>query len=155
MLRAMPRLAWNPEPAQPEEGIADDQPGDTVTEYHEFPGRSHWTCGGPGWEEVADYALDWAVEPEQPPRRMMSSSSLATAGAVTTSATAATRAARARGASVRMSCSFIRCSLAPTLWTRRSGMTLARGGIRQGAPRIRKAQRAAAAASASLKTSDA
>jgi pimeloyl-ACP methyl ester carboxylesterase len=34
----------------------------TITEYHEFPGRSHWTCGEPGWEEVADYALDWAVE---------------------------------------------------------------------------------------------
>jgi pimeloyl-ACP methyl ester carboxylesterase len=34
----------------------------TVTDYHEFPGRSHWTCGEPGWEEVADYALDWALE---------------------------------------------------------------------------------------------
>jgi len=32
-----------------------------VTDYHEFPGRSHWTCGEPGWEEVADYALDWAT----------------------------------------------------------------------------------------------
>jgi pimeloyl-ACP methyl ester carboxylesterase len=34
---------------------------DTVTEYHEFPGRSHWTCAEPGWEEVADKALDWAL----------------------------------------------------------------------------------------------
>jgi pimeloyl-ACP methyl ester carboxylesterase len=33
----------------------------TVTEYHEFPGRSHWTCGEPGWERVADHALDWAL----------------------------------------------------------------------------------------------
>jgi pimeloyl-ACP methyl ester carboxylesterase len=32
-----------------------------VTDYHEFPGRSHWTCGEPGWEEVAEYALDWAT----------------------------------------------------------------------------------------------
>jgi alpha-beta hydrolase superfamily lysophospholipase len=32
-----------------------------VTEYKEFPGRSHYTVGQPGWEEVADYALDWAV----------------------------------------------------------------------------------------------
>lgn len=32
-----------------------------ITDYHEFPGRSHWTCGEPGWEEVADYALDWAL----------------------------------------------------------------------------------------------
>ena len=32
-----------------------------LTEYHEFAGRDHWTCAAPGWEEVADYALDWAV----------------------------------------------------------------------------------------------
>lgn len=27
-----------------------------------FPGRSHFTIGEAGWEEVADYALDWAIE---------------------------------------------------------------------------------------------
>ncbi|WP_411699486.1 alpha/beta hydrolase [Conyzicola sp.] len=32
-----------------------------VTEYIEFPGRSHWICAEPGWEEVADHALDWAL----------------------------------------------------------------------------------------------
>ena len=32
-----------------------------LTEYHEFPGRSHWICAEPGWEEVADYALEWAL----------------------------------------------------------------------------------------------
>jgi pimeloyl-ACP methyl ester carboxylesterase len=32
-----------------------------ITEYHEFAGRDHWTCAAPGWEAVADYALDWAV----------------------------------------------------------------------------------------------
>ncbi len=32
-----------------------------LTEYHEFPGRSHWTCAEPGWEEIADTALSWAV----------------------------------------------------------------------------------------------
>jgi pimeloyl-ACP methyl ester carboxylesterase len=32
-----------------------------VTDYKLFPGRSHWTIAEPGWEEVADYALDWAV----------------------------------------------------------------------------------------------
>jgi hypothetical protein len=26
----------------------------------EFPGRPHLP-GAPGWEEVADYALDWAL----------------------------------------------------------------------------------------------
>jgi pimeloyl-ACP methyl ester carboxylesterase len=33
-----------------------------TTDYNEFPGRSHYTVGEDGWEEVADYALDWAVE---------------------------------------------------------------------------------------------
>jgi pimeloyl-ACP methyl ester carboxylesterase len=32
-----------------------------VVEYKEFPGRPHFTAGAPGWEDVADYALDWAV----------------------------------------------------------------------------------------------
>jgi alpha-beta hydrolase superfamily lysophospholipase len=32
------------------------------TEFKEFPGRSHYTLGQEGWEEVADYALDWAME---------------------------------------------------------------------------------------------
>jgi len=32
-----------------------------VTEYKLFPGRSHWTIAEPGWEEVADYALEWAI----------------------------------------------------------------------------------------------
>jgi len=31
--------------------------------YKEFPGRSHFTCGEPGWEAVADYAIDWALNP--------------------------------------------------------------------------------------------
>jgi hypothetical protein len=33
-----------------------------ITDYHEFPGRSHYTLGQDGWEEVADYALDWATK---------------------------------------------------------------------------------------------
>ncbi len=33
----------------------------SVVDYKEFPGRSHYTVGQEGWEEVADYALDWAV----------------------------------------------------------------------------------------------
>jgi len=31
-----------------------------VVDYKEFAGRPHFTAGAPGWEEVADYALDWA-----------------------------------------------------------------------------------------------
>jgi len=33
-----------------------------VTDYQEFPGRSHYTVGQDGWEEVADFALDWATK---------------------------------------------------------------------------------------------
>ena len=33
-----------------------------VTEYKEYPERTHYTLGQDGWEEVADYALDWAVK---------------------------------------------------------------------------------------------
>jgi pimeloyl-ACP methyl ester carboxylesterase len=34
----------------------------SVTDYKEFPGRSHYTVGQDGWEEVADYALEWAQD---------------------------------------------------------------------------------------------
>jgi Lysophospholipase len=33
-----------------------------ITGYREFPGRPHHSLGQPGWEEVADYALDWACQ---------------------------------------------------------------------------------------------
>jgi pimeloyl-ACP methyl ester carboxylesterase len=33
----------------------------TVVDYKEFPGRPHFTAGAPGWEAVADYALEWAT----------------------------------------------------------------------------------------------
>ncbi len=40
-----------------------------VTEYKEFPQRTHFILGQAGWEEVADYALDWAVRTARPQRR--------------------------------------------------------------------------------------
>lgn len=37
--------------------------GPSVTAYKEFPGRAHYSIlAGRGWKEVADYALDWAIE---------------------------------------------------------------------------------------------
>lgn len=33
-----------------------------ITEYKEFPERSHFTIGERGWEAVADYAIDWAAK---------------------------------------------------------------------------------------------
>lgn len=32
-----------------------------VTEYKEFPGRSHYIIAEQGWEDIAQYALDWAL----------------------------------------------------------------------------------------------
>jgi pimeloyl-ACP methyl ester carboxylesterase len=36
-------------------------------DYKEFPNRSHFTAGEPGWEEVADHALSWATEHARKP----------------------------------------------------------------------------------------
>lgn len=33
-----------------------------LTEYRELPGRDHWTCAAPGWQDVADLSLRWALE---------------------------------------------------------------------------------------------
>src|SRR2546423_10034711 len=38
-----------------------------VVDYKEFPGRPHFTAGAPGWEEVADYALEWATRHAEAP----------------------------------------------------------------------------------------
>ena len=37
------------------------QKSKAITDYKEYPERSHFTLGERGWEEVADYALDWAT----------------------------------------------------------------------------------------------
>lgn len=31
----------------------------SITGYREFTGRSHYICGEPGWEEVAQYIARW------------------------------------------------------------------------------------------------
>ncbi|RSN01270.1 alpha/beta hydrolase [Streptomyces sp. WAC 01325] len=33
-----------------------------VTEYHEFAGRSHFTVGQDGWEDVADFVISWVAD---------------------------------------------------------------------------------------------
>jgi dienelactone hydrolase len=30
-----------------------------IVDYKQFAGRPHFTAGAPGWEAVADYALEW------------------------------------------------------------------------------------------------
>jgi len=37
-----------------------------VTEMKDYPNRSHYTLGEAGWEEVADYALEWALSHARP-----------------------------------------------------------------------------------------
>ena len=31
----------------------------SVISFKEFAGRSHYICGEPGWEEVAEYVFNW------------------------------------------------------------------------------------------------
>jgi alpha-beta hydrolase superfamily lysophospholipase len=45
-----------------------------VTEYEEYPERTHYTLGESGWEEVADHALDWAVRHAASPRETSAAS---------------------------------------------------------------------------------
>jgi hypothetical protein len=33
-----------------------------ITDYREFPNRTHHTVGQKGWQEVADFAVQWANE---------------------------------------------------------------------------------------------
>jgi pimeloyl-ACP methyl ester carboxylesterase len=35
------------------------QQSGSITAFHEFPGRTHFLIGQTGWEEVADYILNW------------------------------------------------------------------------------------------------
>jgi pimeloyl-ACP methyl ester carboxylesterase len=48
---------------------ADHYKSRTVTEVRVFEGRPHLLLAQPGWEEVADYALDWAVRHASTGRR--------------------------------------------------------------------------------------
>jgi pimeloyl-ACP methyl ester carboxylesterase len=34
-----------------------------IAAHKVFGGRDHFTCGEPGWEQVADFALDWSLAP--------------------------------------------------------------------------------------------
>jgi hypothetical protein len=38
----------------------------SATAFKSFPGRSHFLLAEPGWEEVADYAIQWASEHARP-----------------------------------------------------------------------------------------
>src|SRR5207247_9244768 len=39
----------------------------SATELKEYPGRTHFMAGMDNWEEIADHALNWALEHQQAP----------------------------------------------------------------------------------------
>lgn len=55
-------------PASMTQAIYDKQKrAASATELKIYPSRSHYTCGEPGWEEVADFALAWAERNQRAP----------------------------------------------------------------------------------------
>ena len=49
-------------PPKIQQSNAKHYKSDTITEVKEYEGRAHLLPAQEGWEEVADYALDWALE---------------------------------------------------------------------------------------------
>lgn len=47
-------------PASVNRSNARHYKSEAITEFEEVPGRSHWTCAEPGWEAIADRAVEWA-----------------------------------------------------------------------------------------------
>jgi pimeloyl-ACP methyl ester carboxylesterase len=48
-------------PPKIQQSNAKHYKSNTVTEVKEYEGRAHLLPAQEGWEEVADYALDWAM----------------------------------------------------------------------------------------------
>ena len=48
------------EPSMVLQEYARYQRSGAVTEFRSYPDRTHWIIGMPGWEEIADYAIEWA-----------------------------------------------------------------------------------------------
>jgi pimeloyl-ACP methyl ester carboxylesterase len=52
-------------PSIQREGYEKNTKHSTAIAAHKvFPGRDHYTCGEDGWEAVADFALEWALNPQ-------------------------------------------------------------------------------------------
>jgi pimeloyl-ACP methyl ester carboxylesterase len=49
-------------PPKVQQSNAKHYKSDTITEIKDYPGRAHLQMAQEGWEEVADYALSWALE---------------------------------------------------------------------------------------------
>jgi hypothetical protein len=48
-------------PPKVQQSNAKHYKSDTVTELKEYEGYAHLLPAQEGWEEIADYALEWAV----------------------------------------------------------------------------------------------
>ena len=62
---AAPKGVFRLPPSEVKSNARLQDPSMSITAYKEFPGRSHYIFGQPGWEEVADFALDWALDPQE------------------------------------------------------------------------------------------
>ena len=49
-------------PPKVQQSNAKHYKSETITEIKEYEGMAHLMPAQEGWEEVADYALQWAVE---------------------------------------------------------------------------------------------
>ena len=54
-------------PPSVQQSNAKHYKSDTVTEIKEYEGKAHLMPAQEGWEEIADYALDWATEHAKAP----------------------------------------------------------------------------------------
>ncbi len=52
-------------PAISEANVKLQRRSGAITAYREFSGRSHFTLAQQGWEDVADFALQWALDPTE------------------------------------------------------------------------------------------
>ena len=56
-------------PPKVQQSNAKHYKSNTITEIKEYEGRAHLMPAQDGWEEIADYALYWAVEHAVMPSR--------------------------------------------------------------------------------------
>lgn len=73
-------------PSVVRENVRKYRRSEALTEYKEFPGRSHFILGQRGWEEVADYALAWAVKHATGRRPLLEASPIGSPAALGTTA---------------------------------------------------------------------
>ena len=59
ILREIERLMWYHWYGLNEKNAKAYLDKDSISTFKQFPGRGHFICGQPGWDEVAGYVEDW------------------------------------------------------------------------------------------------